>query len=40
LRRRYENRGGIESEGSGWSFVMSLAGVPMIGQVVPGVKAA
>ena len=40
LRRREHNRGGIESGGSGCSPVMSLAGVPITGQVVPGVKAA
>jgi len=31
---------GIESGGSGCSPAMSLAGVPITGQVVPGVKAA
>ena len=29
-----------QKRGSGCSLVMSLAGVPMTGQVVPGVKAA
>jgi hypothetical protein len=40
LRRRWLNRGGVESGGSGCSLVMSLAGVPVTGRVVPGVKAA
>ena len=31
---------GVESEGSGCSLAMSLADVPITGQVMPGVKAA